>query len=77
MIRLCFVFFLFKVNLEKPWEHFLFVKCFFSLSNDQAASVRVDRLCLINLALSNHHDLTKIKSIDRPIKQVKHITVLV
>ncbi len=59
------VFFLHKVYLEKPWEHFLFVKCFFSLlSNDQAA---VDRLCLINLALSNHHDLTKIKSIDRLI----------
>ncbi len=34
---------------------------FFLLSNDQAASIRVDRLCLINLALSNHHDLTKIK----------------
>ncbi len=68
MIRLCFVFFLHKVNLEKPWEHFLFVKCFFFLlSNDQAASIRDDRLCLINLALSNHHDLTKIKSIDRPI----------
>ncbi len=61
-------FFLHKVNLEKPWEYFLFVKCFFFLlSNDQAASIRVDRLCLINLALSNHHDLTKIKSIDRPI----------
>ncbi len=44
----------------------MFVKCFyFILSNDQAASIRVDRLCLINLALSNHHDLTKIKSIDR------------
>ncbi len=24
-------FFLHKVNLEKPWEHFLFVKCFFIL----------------------------------------------
>ncbi len=40
---------------------------FFLLSNDQAASIRVDPLCLINLALSNHQDLTKIKSIDRPI----------
>ncbi len=62
-------FFLHKVNLEKPWEHFLFVKCFFFflLSNDQAASITVDRLCLINLALSNHQDLTKIKTIDRPI----------
>ncbi len=61
-------FFLHKVNLEKPWEHFLFVKLiFFLLSNDQAASIRVDCLCFINLALSNHHDLTKIKSIDRPI----------
>ncbi len=56
-------FFLHKVNLEKPWEHFLFVKCFFFL----LSNIRVDRLCLINLALSNHHDLTKIKSIDRPI----------
>ncbi len=45
----------------------MFVKCFFFLllSKDQAASIRVDRLCLINLALSNHQ--TKIKSIDRPI----------
>ncbi len=59
-------FFLHKVNLEKPWEHFFFM-FFFLLSNDQAASIRVDRLCLINLALSNHHDLTKIKSTDRPI----------
>ncbi len=61
-------FFLHKVTLEKPWEHFLFLNVFFFLlSNDQAASIRVDRLCLINLALSNHQDLTKIKSIDRPI----------
>ncbi len=46
----------------------MFVKCFlFLLSNDQAASIRVYRLCLINLTLSNQHDLTKIKSIDRPI----------
>ncbi len=69
MIRLCFVFFLHKVNVKKTLGAFLFVKCFFFffLSNDQAASIRVDRLCLINLALSNHHDLTKIKSIDRPI----------
>ncbi len=62
----CFVF-LHKVNLEKPWEHFCSLIFFFLLSNDQAASIRVDRLCLINLALSNLHDLTKIKSIDRPI----------
>ncbi len=75
MIRLCFLFFLHKVNLEKPGSIFLFVKCFFIfiLSNDQVASVsRVDLngeliAYLINLALSNHHDLTKIKSIDRPI----------
>ncbi len=60
-------FFLHKVNLEKPWENFLFVKCFFFLLSNEAASIRVDRLCLINLALSNHQDLTKIKSIDRPI----------
>ncbi len=34
-------------------------------------------LCLINLAFSNHQDLPKIKSIDRPIlKQFKHITML-
>ncbi len=67
-----FFFFLHKVNLEKPWEHFLFVKClfFFLLRNDQAASIRVDRLCLINLALSNHHDLTKIKSVDMPINSL-------
>ncbi len=62
VIRLCFIFFFHKVNLEKPWEHFLFVKCFFFLlSNDQAASIRVARLCLINLALSNHHDLQRCK----------------
>ncbi len=61
-------FLLHKVNLKKTLGKFLFVKCFLVfLSNDQAASIRVDRLCLINLALSNHHDLTKIKSIDRPI----------
>ncbi len=61
-------FFLHKVNLEKPWEQTLgSLNVFFLLSNDQAASIRVDRLCLINLALSNHQDLTKIKSIDRPI----------
>ncbi len=60
-------FLLHKVNLKKPWEHFCSLNVFFLLSNDQAASIRVDRLCLINLALSYHHDLTKIKSIDRPI----------
>ncbi len=61
------IFFLHKVNLEKPWELFFSLNVFFLLSNDQTASIRVDRLCLINLALSNHQDLTKIKSIDRPI----------
>ncbi len=28
-VTLCFVFFSSKVNLVKPWEHFVFVKCFF------------------------------------------------